>query len=116
MPFSITLLPWLVELFCNYVLLNFCSCVYVADRGLAPYLFSILLPLPVPPQVTSRAFHIVGILQTSGKGEVKGFCLMVFLGQDDHTLGLRFVGRLERDYRTTWPIGDGGMPTPCLTG
>lgn len=49
MPFSITLLPWLVELFCDYVLLNFCSCVYVADRGLAPYLFSILLPLPVPP-------------------------------------------------------------------
>lgn len=104
MPFSITLLPWLVELFCDYVLLNFCSCVYVADRGLAPYLFSILLPLPVPPpfsQVPSRAFHIVGILQTSGKGEVKGFCLKVFLGRDDHTLGLRFVGRLEQGYRTT---------------
>lgn len=50
MPFSmpsIALLPWLVEHFCDYVLLNFCSRVYVTNRGLAPYLFSILLPLPV---------------------------------------------------------------------
>lgn len=47
---------------------------------------------------------------------MKGFCLKVFLGCDDHTVSLRFVGRLEQDCHTSWPIGDGSVPIPGSSG